>query len=111
MIGKKTLDSEPIPLAKVKEILENFSNDHELNYEQNLTLDHVTKFSKLSLEDTEKLIKELEEIVKHRHAVRIADLMPEDLPDLRLMFAKERVPLKKEDMEKILEIVSNYREE
>jgi len=111
MIGKKTLDSEPIPLAKVKEILENFSNDHELNYEQNLTLDHVTKFSKLSLEDTEKLIKELEEIVKHRHAVRIADLMPEDLPDLRLMFAKERVPIKKEDLEKILEILSNYPRE
>ena len=111
MIGKKTLDNEPIPLAKVKEILENFSMDHELNYEQNLTLDHVTKFKKLSLEDTEKLIEELKEMVKHKYAVRIADLMPEDLSDLRLMFAKERVPLKKEDMEKILEILSTYRNE
>jgi DNA-directed RNA polymerase subunit F len=109
MIGKKTLESEPIPLAKVKEILENFSMNNELNYEQNLSLDHATKFSKLSLEDTEKLVEELEEMVKYRHAVRIADLMPEDLSDLRLMFAKERVPLKKEDMEKILEIVSSYR--
>jgi DNA-directed RNA polymerase subunit F len=111
MIGKKTLDSEPIPLAKVKEILENFSADHELNYEQNLTLDHVTKFNKLSLEDSEKLVGELEEIVKHKHAVRITDLMPEDLSDLRLMFAKERVPIKKEDMEEILEILSNYARE
>lgn len=111
MIGKKTLDSEPIPLAKVKEILEDFSMDHELNYEQNLTLDHVTKFRKLSLEDSKKLIEELEEMLKYKHAVRIADLMPEDLSDLRLMFAKERVPLKKEDMEKILEILSKYRNE
>ncbi|MCL2156520.1 MAG: RNA polymerase Rpb4 family protein [Methanobrevibacter sp.] len=110
MIGKKTLENQPIPLAKVKEILENFSADHDLNYEQNLTLDHVTKFSKMPLEDTEKLIEELEEKIKHKHAVRIADLMPEDLSDLRLMFAKERVPLKKEDMEKILEIISNYRD-
>ena len=110
MIGKKTLESEPIPLIKVKEILENFSLDHDLNYEQNITLDHVTKFSKLPLEETEKLIEELEEIIKHKHAVRIADLMPEDLPDLRLMFAKERVPLKKEDNEKILEILSKYRD-
>jgi DNA-directed RNA polymerase subunit F len=111
MIGKKTLDSEPIPLAKVKEILENFSLHHELSYEQNLTLDHVTKFSKIPLEDTEKLIEELEEKVKHKHAVRIADLMPEDLSDIRLMFAKERVHQKKEDMERILEIISNYRNE
>ena len=111
MIGKKTLENEPIPLAKVQEILENFSMDHDLNYEQNLTLDHVTKFRKLPLEETEKLIEELEEKIKHKHAVRIADLMPEDLSDLRLMFAKERVPLKKEDMEKILEIISNYRTE
>ena len=108
MIGKKTLDSEPIPLAKVKEILEDFSANHELNYEQNLTLDHVTKFKKLSLEDSEKLIEELEKIVKHKHAVRIADLLPEDLSDLRLMFAKERIPIKKEDMEEILEILSKY---
>ena len=111
MVGKKTLDIEPITLAKVKEILENFSTDHELNYEQNLTLDHATKFSKNSLEDAEKLVEELEEILKKKHAVRVADLMPEDLSDLRLMFAKERVPLKKEDMEKILEILSNYRKE
>lgn len=109
MIGKKTLDSEPIPLAKVKELLENFSMEYELNYEQNLTLDHVTKFNKLSLEESTKLIEELEEIVKHKHAVRIADLMPEDLSDLRLMFAKERVPIKKEDMEQILEILAKYR--
>jgi DNA-directed RNA polymerase subunit F len=109
MVGKKTLDNEPIPLAKVKEILENFSIDHDLTYEQNLTLDHVTKFRKIPLENTENLIKELEEIIKHKHAVRVADLMPEDLSALRLMFAKERVPLKKEDMEKILEILSNYR--
>ena len=29
MIGKKTLETEPIPAAKVKEILEEFSEKHE----------------------------------------------------------------------------------
>ena len=49
MIGKKTLESKPIPAAKVKEILEEFSEKHELSYEQNLTLDHATNLNKLSL--------------------------------------------------------------
>lgn len=109
MIGKKALDNEPIPAAKVKQILDEFSESYELSYEQNLTLDHVTKFNKISLENAEELIEKLESIVKKKHAVRIADIMPKDLSDLRLMFAKERVPIKKEELENILEIVDEYR--
>ena len=108
MIGKKTVESEPIPMAKVKSILEDFQEEFELNYEQNLTLDHVNKFSRHSLEDTEKLIAELEEIVKTKYAIRIADLMPQDLSDLRLLFAKERIPIKKEEMEELLKILDKY---
>ena len=114
MIGKKTLESEPIPAAKVKEILEEFSEKHELIYEQNVTLAHVTNINKLSLEDTEKLIEELEEAefadftISKKLAVRIADLVPRDMADLRLIFAKERVSPSKEDMEAILEIIEKY---
>ena len=46
--------------------------------------------------------------IKHKIAVRIVDLVPEDLADLRLIFAKENVPIKKEDMEKILDILQKY---
>ena len=108
MIGKKTLDVNPIPAAEVKEILEEFSEKNELSYEQNLTLAHVTNFQKLPLEDTEKLIKELESIVKTKYAIRIADLMPKDLADLRLIFAKEATHIEKEQMEDILEILDQY---
>lgn len=111
MIGKKALENKPIPASKVKEILEDFSEKYELSYEQNLTLDHVTKFNKISLEDAEELIEKLESIVKKKHAVRIADIMPQDIYDLRLLFAKERVPIKKEELEDILKIVNEYRRE
>lgn len=108
MIGKEILDSEPIPATKVKAILENFSENNELNYEQNVTLNHVSRFKQFSLEDTEKIIKELEEIVKTKYAVRIVDLIPEDLADLRLIFAKEKFPIKKEEFEEILKILDKY---
>ncbi|MDD3408075.1 MULTISPECIES: RNA polymerase Rpb4 family protein [Methanobrevibacter] len=111
MIGKKTLDVNPIPAAEVKEILEEFSEKNELSYEQNLTLAHVTNFQKLPLEDTEKLIKELESIVKTKYAIRIADLMPKDLADLRLIFAKEKFPMKKDEMEDVLKILNKYQVE
>ncbi len=109
MIGKKVTDTDPITIAEVKEMLEKLSENYELTYEQNLTLDHVTKFSKLEEESAKKLVEELSEIIKKTQAIKIADIMPEDMADLRLIFAKERGSFKQEDMEKILEIVNKYR--
>ena len=108
MIGKKTLETKPIPAAKVKEILEEFSEKHELSYEQNLTLDHAANLNKLSLEDTEKLIEELEAYVDYKQAVRIADIVPRDMADLRLVFAKERNAPSVDEMKEILEILEKY---
>lgn len=110
MIGKKVLEITPISVPETKKILEDFAVDKELNYEQNLALDHVRKFSKLELEESKKLIEELEELVKKKYAIRIADLLPQDLADLRLFFAKERIPIKNEDLDEILKIVDKYRE-
>ena len=108
MIGKKTWETKPIPAAKVKEIMEEFSEKHELSYEQNLTLDHATNLTKLSLEDTEKLIEELEAYVEYKQAVRIADIVPRDMADLRLIFAKERNAPSQDEMKEILEILEKY---
>lgn len=111
MIGKKTLDTDPIPLVNVKPLLEDREKLHELSYEQNLALDHVTKFSKISAENAAKLVSELAEIIKKNQAIKIADLMPEDMDDMRLIFAKERGSHKKEELENILKIVNKYRED
>ncbi len=108
MIGKKTLESKPIPAAKVREIFDEFKEKHELSYEQNLTLEHVTSLNKLSLEDTEKLIEELEAYVDYKVAVRVADIVPRDMADLRLIFAKERNAPSNDEMKEILEILEKY---
>lgn len=109
MIGKKVLGSEPITATNAKAILEDFAENNELNYEQNVTLNHISRFKHFSPEDSEKLKAELEEIVdKPKYAVRIIDLIPQDLSDLRLIFAKEKFPIKKEEMEEILKILDKY---
>lgn len=108
MIGKKTLESKPIPAAEVKEILEEFSLKHELTAEQNFTLEHVRSLNKISLEDTEKLIEELEAYVDYKVAVRVADILPRDMADLRLVFAKERNAPSNDEMKEILEILEKY---
>ena len=50
MIGKKVIETDPITIAEAKEMLEESSESYEPTYEQNLAMDHVTKFSKLDVE-------------------------------------------------------------
>ena len=110
MIGKNVIESEPIPGVKVKEVIEEFSEDNELNYEQNVTLNHLARFKRYSVEDAEEIIEKLQDELDLRPkvAVHIVDLVPEDLADLRLIFAKEPKQIDKEEMEKILELLEQY---
>lgn len=110
MIGKEIIESEPISSAEVKKILEDFSEDNELTYEQNITLNHLARFKRFSVEDSEEIIEKLQEEfgLRDKLAVRIANLAPQDLADLRLILAKESANLDKADMEKILELLEQY---
>lgn len=112
MIGKKVLSNEPIPNAEVRDILEEMNEKYELGYEQNVSLDHTVKFSKIKTEDAYKLIEELKEKkIRAKQAVHLVNLMPKDMSDLRLMFAKERVPITNEELVEVLEIINKYRTE
>ena len=110
MIGKNIISSEPIPGAKVKQVLEEFSEDNELNYEQNITLNHLARFKRYSPEDAEEILEKLQSEfnLREKVAVHIVDLIPQDLADLRLIFAKEPGQVDKEEMEKILEFLEQY---
>ncbi len=110
MIGKNVIKKEEISGVEVKETLEEFSQNYELNYEQNVTLNHLARFPRFSLEDSQEIMEKLENEIglRHKVAVHIVDLIPQDLSDLRLIFAKEPTQVTKEEMDKILEILDQY---
>ena len=110
MIGKEVIKSEPIPSSKVKQIIEDFGENNELNYEQNLTLNHLARFKRYSVEDAEEILARLQEEfgLRDKVAAHIVDLVPLDLADMRLIFAKEPTKTTKEDLEKILEMLEQY---
>lgn len=110
MIGKEIIKSEPIPSSKVKKVLEDFAEDNELNYEQNLTLNHLSRFKRYSADDADEILKKLQEEfgLRDKVSAHIVDMVPEDLADMRLIFAKEATKTSKEDMEKILEMLEQY---
>jgi DNA-directed RNA polymerase subunit F len=111
------LDEKDIPLAKAKQILEKVRKTYkkegkELLYEQKRAIDHVRKYAKLNLKQTQEMIKKLSELdlkLTPEQIVKICDLLPETVDDIRPIFAKERFKYNEEEIKKILDIVDQYR--
>lgn len=106
-----------IPLAEVRNILREkkkkyTKEDREQLYEQNRALDHANKSTKLNLKDSKKLINELSKLefnLDENQVIRICDLLPETVDDMRAIFAKERFRYTEEEIKKILDQVDHYR--
>ena len=102
---------EPVPLARVRDLLTEEAAHRALPREASLAHQHAELFARLSNEQTAKMIEELRTLpfVDTSVAVKIVDTMPQYPEEIRLLFSKERVPLDEEQVTRLLEIVAHYR--
>lgn len=111
MIGKRISKQTPVTLAEVKEVLSSRRDVGELLYEQNIALDHSRKFSRLSLDKAQALVKELVDAgVREDLACKLADVLPKSTQEIRALFSKERFTSDAEELKKILVIIQQYGE-
>lgn len=102
---------EPVPLARVKELLTAEAAVRTLPREAGLALQHAETFVRLTGEQTDKLVAELRTLpfVDASVAVKVADTLPQYPEEIRLLFSKERVALDEAQIARLLEIVAQYR--
>ena len=102
---------DPVPLARVKELLAEEATRRTLPREASLALQHAETFARLEPEATAKLIAELRTIpfVDAALAIKIADVLPQYPEEIRLLFSKERVALDEAQVTRLLEIVAQHR--
>lgn len=111
------IDEKYLPLAEVRRILEEkeklYSKDgKDMLYEQRRALEHAQKSAKISLKDTEELMKRLNDLdlqLTEEQSIQICNLLPETVDDVRAIFAKERFKYGEEDIKKVLDIIAQYR--
>ncbi len=98
---------QPITWIEVKKLLSDKAKDKELGYEQNIALEHLKKFAKTSQKATGEIIEKLVDIkrLNSTHKTAIANFLPEDLDDLRVLFSNEKLDLSAEEKKKIIDIV------
>lgn len=110
MIGKKVIESKPISLAEVDELLKDRKKDvEELSYEQSMTLKHARKFAKVTTAKSKKLFEELTQMqgLNDEFKVKLIDVLPKDMDTLKLLVPKN-VPLSDEKLNEILGIIKKY---
>lgn len=96
--------------SEVRKILEKKEKEKELSYEQKNALDHLRKFSKISEKSAAELAEELGKIerLKEKHIISIINHMPQDLEELRVLFANEVANISDDDKKKIISIVKKH---
>lgn len=111
MTGKKKLDSRMASMPEVLSILEDRQKSGELGYEQQLVLEHATKFVKLKESDAKKMAKELGDLgLDDKLALKVIEIMPTEPNLMRLILAmdKNRQPADDEAVGKMLGVVKSY---
>lgn len=103
-------DRKPITWAEARKILEAQEGAKELGYEQKNALEHMRKFSKLSEKKAREIMEELGKIerLKDEQKISIANMLPEDMDDLRVLFANEVTSFSEDEKKKILSIVKKF---
>jgi DNA-directed RNA polymerase subunit F len=101
-----TKEKKLITLPEVKNLLQGL-DEETADQIQRRTLDYVSKFSKTSAEDAEKIRKRLVSDAKlsEREAVEITNIMPKSKEELRVFTSGWKKLLPDETMDKILEIL------
>ncbi len=115
-IFKEIVDEEYLTVTGTKALLSEIEAeraadpDREMRYELARVIEHVNRFAVLSPEDANELVSDLRELEKVNEATayKIADLLPRDRDELRSVYAKERYSLSGDELDEILNLVSQY---
>ncbi len=103
--------AEPVPLARVKQLLSEEAGRRTLPREAALALQHAEGFARLEAADADKLVAELKQLpfVDTSLATKIADTLPQFPEEIRLLFSKERVVLDEAQVARLLELTAQHR--
>ncbi|MCS7093714.1 MAG: hypothetical protein RMJ18_00820 [Candidatus Aenigmarchaeota archaeon] len=104
----EVVKEEPITFSEAKEILE--KKKDEKRYEIVNALEHVRKFSTLSVEDIKKMKEELRGINKlsESQIVEICNFLPKTKDELKTILYKSYTNFEESEINKIIEIVKKF---
>jgi len=103
----------PITMAEAKHEIEKIKKrDTELNFRSLKTDEYLGSFTKLDKKTSDEIYKKIDELqlprMKREHIIKIIDLMPEDVEELKVVLQGYTLTLSSENLKKIADIIAPY---
>ena len=113
MASIKLIQEAPISLSELKEKLSEIeTRDKELSFRANKVKDHLNKLVRLDKKSASELKEKLISLdvprLKDRQIIKIIDLLPTELDEIRMIFSNETTSISPENMQQILNVVKEY---
>jgi DNA-directed RNA polymerase subunit F len=113
---KEVKEFDYITIAEAKELMEKIAEHRqkkaELLFETRRALKHLRTFARLPADKAKELVEELlklPQVGKKEIAVKLVDIMPRIADEVRIIYAKEKITLKPEEIQEILDVIDKYR--
>lgn len=107
------INERPITMAELSEDLDRLEKqEKELNFRANKTKSYLKQLSKMKFKESQELYKKIESLeiprIKDRQIVKIIDMLPETLDELRMLMVGETTTINEDNMKRILDVVKDY---
>jgi len=108
---KEIISEEEIALPQVKKILAQRAKEGELSFQQSITLEHATTFSKMAPAVATKVVEKLIESygVTRSQAVQIVNIAPVTAEELKSIFDTRLSSLTDEKLIEIVDLMVKSR--
>ncbi len=104
-------DEKFVTLNTVKKVLGKRKKS-EMTYEQKMAYENAKNFSKLSDKNVNALHEELMNLemrkLTDKLIIKIIDIVPETIDDLKVIFKLSKISFKKNELDNVFEIVKKY---
>ena len=108
---KEIISEEEITLAQVKKVLTQRGKEGELSFQQSITLEHASSFSKMapavSVKVVEKLMKDYK--LSRSQAVQVVNISPINPEELKTILDARSTNLTDEQIISIVDFIINKR--
>ncbi|MFW9799214.1 MAG: RNA polymerase Rpb4 family protein [Candidatus Thorarchaeota archaeon] len=104
---KEIISEEETTLPRVKKLLSQRAKDGELSFQQNITLEHASAFSKMAPAAADKLVERLIKNfgITRAQAVQVVNIAPTTVEELRTILDARSTSITDEQILEIAEIV------
>jgi DNA-directed RNA polymerase subunit F len=108
---KEIISEEEIPLPQVKKILTQRGKEGELSFQQSITLEHASTFSKMAPAVSMKMVERLMSNynLSRSQAVQIVNIAPVNPEELKTIIDARTTQLTDEQILEIIDIIVNKR--